>query len=131
MLKTAGSSAIHYAPAHKEAIYKCFEDEFSVIDTELGTIENVVVYGQKLRFCLETKIREDYFGASQDNLTNMIKTVTAGGMAKFNNLFANKDKILEIYSYCNTGGLAHYPRDGATSWNELKGKVAEYLALAL
>ncbi len=130
VLKTAGSSAVHYVPNNKESIYKSFEDDFATINAQLGTDENIVVFGQKLRFCLETKIREEYFGASEDKLSNMIETVTAN-QAKFNNLFANKAKILEIYSYCNTGGLAHYPKDGATSWNELKGKVAEYLALAL
>jgi hypothetical protein len=38
---------------------------------------------------------------------------------------------LNLYNYCNTGGLAHYPKDGSTSWNELNGKVQEYLNLNL
>lgn len=131
VLKSAGSSAIIYAPKHRETIYSCFEDEFSTIDTVPGTNENVVVFGQKLRFCLETKIREEYFGLSEDHLSGMITKVTGQGKAKFEKLFDNKDAILEIYSYCNTGGLAHYPKDGATSWNELKDKIDQYIALDL
>ncbi len=131
ILKTAGSSAIHYVPARRETIYQSFEDEFRGIDSVLGTNENVVIYGQKLRFCLETKIKEDYFGYSEDKLSNMIEQVAGKGKIKFEKLIDNKDIILEIYSYCNTGGLAHYPKDGSTSWNELKDKVKQYLALNL
>jgi hypothetical protein len=93
--------------------------------------ENVVIFGQKLRFCLETKIKEDYFGYSQDNLSNMIEKVTGKGKHKFDKLIDNKDTILQIYKYCNTGGLAHYPKDGSTSWNELKDKIKQYLNLNL
>ena len=89
------------------------------------------MYGQKLRFCLETKIKEDYFGYSEDNLANMIKKVTGRNKEEFEKLFINKEIILQIYSYCNTGGLAHYPRDGATSWNELNDKIKQYLSLEL
>ena len=132
ILKTAGSSAIHFVDSNRETIYSCFEDEFRDIETVRGTNENVVVYGRKLRFCLETKIREEYFYYSEDSLSSMIEKVTApGGKARFENLFDNRDSILEIYSYCNTGGLAHYPKDGATSWNELKDKINQYLALGL
>jgi len=84
-----------------------------------------------LRFCLETKIKEDYFGYSQDNLSNMIEQVSSKGKFKFNKLIGNKDMILQIYNYCNTGGLAHYPKDGSTSWNELRNEIKQYLSLNL
>ena len=131
IFKTRDSSSIHYAHKNRETIYNSFESEFRDIENVDGTNENIVICGQKLRFCLETKIKEDYFGYSEDNLSNMIKKVTGRNKAEFENLFLNKDKILEIYNYCNTGGLAHYPRDGSTSWNELKGKINEYLNLKL
>jgi len=131
IFKTKDSSSIHYVPKHKETIYSAFETEFNEIENVQGTNENVVVYGQKLRFCLETKIKEDYFGYSEDNLSNMIKKVTDRKKEEFEKLFENKDAILQIYSYCNTGGLAHYPKDGSTSWNELKDKIKQYLSLNL
>jgi len=131
IFKTKVSSSIHYVPTHKETIYTSFESEFKNIESIAGSNENVVIYGQKLRFCLETKIKEDYFGYSEDKLSNMIEKVTGKGKSKFNKLIDNKDKILQIYSYCNTGGLAHYPKDGATSWNELKDKIKQYLSLEL
>ena len=80
---------------------------------------------------METKIKEDYFGYSQDNLSNMIEQVVEKGNQKFKNLIDNKETILNLYNYCNTGGLAHYPKDGSTSWNELNSKVQEYLNLNL
>ncbi len=131
VFKTKGSSSIHYVPKNKETIYDSFETEFRDIDNITGSNENVVIFGQKLRFCLETKIKEDYFGYSEDNLSNMIKTVTGRKKEDFEKLFTNKDVILQIYSYCNTGGLAHYPRDGSTSWNELTSKINQYLSLQL
>jgi len=131
IFKTKGSSSIHYAPKDKETIYASFETEFKDIESVAGSNENVVIYGQKLRFCLETKIKEDYFGYSEDKLSNMIEKVTGKGKSKFNKLIDNKDKILQIYGYCNTGGLAHYPKDGATSWNELNDKIKQYLSLEL
>ncbi len=130
IFKTRGSSSIHYVPKKKETIYSSFEDEFKDIEDIQGTNENVVVYGQKLRFCLETKIKEEYFGYSEDNLSSMIEKVTSR-KEDFKKLFNNKDTILQIYKYCNTGGLAHYPKDGATSWNELKDKIKQYLDLDL
>jgi hypothetical protein len=84
-----------------------------------------------LRFCLETKIKEDYFGYSQDSLSSMIEQVAGKGKPKFEKLIDNKDIILQIYKYCNTGGLAHYPKDGSTSWNELKDEIKQYLNLDL
>jgi len=131
IFKTNDSSSIHYVPNNKETIYTAFESEFKDIENIAGSNENVVIYGQKLRFCLETKIKEDYFGYSEDKLSNMVEKVTGKGKDKFNKLIDNKDSILQIYSYCNTGGLAHYPKDGATSWNELKDKIRQYLNLEL
>ena len=131
IFKTKGSSSIHYAPKDKETIYTCFENEFKDIENVVGTNENVVIYGQKLRFCLETKIKEDYFGYSEDNLSNMIKKVTGRNKNEFEKLFDKKETILQIYSYCNTGGLAHYPKDGSTSWGELNDKIKQYLDLEL
>lgn len=131
IFKTRGSSSIHYVPKKRETIYSSFETEFQDIEDIPGSNENIIVYGQKLRFCLETKIKEDYFGFSEDSLSNMIKKVTGRKREEFEKLFNNKDLILQIYSYCNTGGLAHYPKDGSTSWNELKGKIKQYLSLNL
>ncbi len=131
IFKTRGSSSIHYTPKDKETIYTSFETEFKDIESVVGSSENIVVFGQKLRFCLETKIKEEYFGYSEDNLSNMIKKVTGRNKKEFEKLFDNKDTILQIYSYCNTGGLAHYPRDGSTSWNELNDKIKQYLSLEL
>lgn len=131
ILKTRGSSAIHYTPKNKETIHSSFESDFTNIENWNGTIENVVIFGQKLRFCLETKIKEDYFGYSKDTLSEMIETIASNGKLKIDKLIDNKVKILQIYNYCNTGGLAHYPRDGATSWNELKAKIKDYQDLEL
>ncbi|MDP1760135.1 MAG: AAA family ATPase, partial [Candidatus Woesebacteria bacterium] len=99
IFKTKGSSSIHYAPKDKETIYTSFETEFKDIENVVGSNENVVIYGQKLRFCLETKIKEDYFGYSEDNLSNMIKKVTGKNKEEFEKLFDNKEIILQIYSY--------------------------------
>jgi wobble nucleotide-excising tRNase len=131
IFKTKGSSSIHYVPKNRETIYKSFEADFKNIANFNGSDENVVIFGQMLRFCLETKIKEDYFGYSQDNLSNMIEQVAGKGKPKFEKLIDNKDIILQIYKYCNTGGLAHYPKDGSTSWNELKDKIRQYLNLDL
>lgn len=128
---TKKSSSIHYVPKKRETIYQAFEEDFKNIGNINGSNENVVIYGQKLRFCLETKIKEDYFGYSQDNLSNMIEQVAGKGKQKFESLIDNKETILNLYNYCNTGGLAHYPKDGSTSWNELNSKVQEYLNLNL
>jgi hypothetical protein len=118
-------------PCHRETIYSAFETEFKDIETIQGTNENVIIYGQKLRFCLETKIKEDYFGYSQDKLSNMIEQLASQGKINLAKIIDNKDTILQIYNYCNTGGLAHYPKDGSTSWNELKDKIKQYLDLEL
>jgi len=131
IFRTRGSSSIHYVPRNRETIYESFETDFRSIDDFDGSNENVVIFGQKLRFCLETKIKEDYFGYSQDNFSNMIEQVSKKGKPKFEKLINNKDLIIQIYNYCNTGGLAHYPKDGSTSWNELKDKINQYLNLDL
>lgn len=131
IFKTKGSSSIHYVPKNRETIYESFETDFKNIEDFDGSNENVVIFGQMLRFCLETKIKEDYFGYSQDKLSNMIEQVAGKGKPKFEKLIDNKDIILQIYKYCNTGGLAHYPKDGSTSWSELKDKINQYLNLDL
>lgn len=120
-----------HVPANIARIQDAFEESMRGMVTLTGTPENVVIFGQKLRFCLETKIKEDYFGYSEDGLRNMLETVSAQGGQKFQDLILNKDEIVEIYNYCNTGGLAHYPKDGSTSWTELKGMVDRYFALGL
>ena len=61
----------------------------------------------------------------------MIKKVTGRNKNEFEKLFDSKEIILQIYSYCNTGGLAHYPKDGSTSWGELNDKIKQYLDLEL
>jgi len=58
----------------------------------------------------------------------VLNTVQKTDFDKFRSVI---DKIRDIYSYCNTGGLAHYPRDGATSWVELTNWIKRYLALNL
>jgi wobble nucleotide-excising tRNase len=131
IFKTRGASAIHYVPTRRETIYSAFEEDFKNIENVQGSNENVIIYGQKLRFCLETKIKEDYFGYSQDNLSNMIEQVASQGRDNLLKIIDDKEKILQIYNYCNTGGLAHYPKDGSTSWNELKDKIEQYLDLGL
>lgn len=131
IFKTLGSSSIHYVPKNRETIYASFETDFRDIQSFSGTNENVVIFGQKLRFCLETKIKEDYFAYSRDKLSDMINQVASNGRNNLVKIIDNKDIILQIYNYCNTGGLAHYPRDGSTSWNELKDKIKQYLDLNL
>ena len=44
-------------PKKRETIYQSFEDDFKNIANINGSNENVVIYGQKLRLCLETKIK--------------------------------------------------------------------------
>ncbi|GIW62646.1 MAG: hypothetical protein KatS3mg090_0472 [Patescibacteria group bacterium] len=136
IFKTFGASSIHhYKTKDSERFINLvcdkFEEDFNQIDSVSGSDENIIVFGQKLRFCLETKIKEGYFGYSEDKLSNMIEKVAKNGTEKFERLINNKRIILEIYNYCNTGGLAHYPKDGSTSWNELKGKIKQYLGLNL
>ncbi len=131
IFKTLKNSSIQYVHPKRETIYSAFEEDFRNIDSVSGTLENVVLYGQKLRFCLETKIKEEYFGYSEDSLSNMIEKVSKKGSESFDSLINNKDTIISLYKYCNTGGLAHYPRDGSTSWNELKTKITQYLSLNL
>ena len=68
----------------------------------------------------------------QIHSNNVTICTEAGKIIDADGIIANnKDLILQIYSYCNTGGLAHYPKDGSTSWNELKGKIKQYLSLNL
>ncbi len=123
----ASSSSIFYTPKNVENIYNSFKKDLRGIDMAHGTDEDIVEYGQKLRFCIE-EIRETYLGHHADNLSNVLNHI--------NNIDLNtfKEKIpdlLYLYNYCNTGGLAHYPKDGSTSWVELKTQVNKYLSLSL
>ena len=45
--------------ASNEVTNNSFETDFRNVDNLDGSNENVVIFGQKLRFCLETKIKED------------------------------------------------------------------------
>jgi hypothetical protein len=88
----SGSSSIHFfktkdSKQFVNLICDNFEDQFKNIENEIGSDENIVIYGQKLRFCLETKIKEHYFGYSQDSLSNMVEQVVKTGSNKFNLAF--------------------------------------------
>lgn len=126
ILKSA-SSSIHHRTDRQTTIYAIFKSEFQTINTALGTDENIITYGQKLRYCIE-EVKDKYLGYSHDSLENVLTQVKSSNMDK---LKVSIDDLLEIYSYCNTGGLAHYPRDGQTSWGELKIYINRYLKLAI
>jgi hypothetical protein len=64
----------------------------------------------------------------KDSLDNILDTIQS---AKIDKLRKHIDRVRNIYNYCNTGGLAHYPRDGATSWTELMNYIKQYLSLNL
>lgn len=125
VLKSASSSSLHHIPNDRATIYAAFKADFRNIDSVNGTEDNVIVFGQKLRFCIE-EVKDTYLGYSEDNFDQIMNKVKR---ADFNKLKNNIDEILAIYSYCNTGGLAHYPRDGQTSWEELEFYVKKYLRL--
>ena len=131
ILMSISSSAIHYIPKNRETIFDSFETDFKLIDGYNGTDENIVIFGQKLRFCLETKIKDEYFGYSEDSFDHILNSVNRKGVLKYKDMISKIPKIKEIYKYCNTAGFAHYPKDGATTWNELKHKIKEYLSLQL
>ncbi|MCZ7609262.1 MAG: AAA family ATPase [Ignavibacterium sp.] len=123
----SSTSSILYTPKDIETIFNSFKKDLNEIDSIQGTDENIVEYGQKLRFCIE-EIREKYLGHNTDSLSDVLNRVKG---INFND-FQNKiDEILSIYNYCNVGGLAHYPKDGSTSWNELKNIVKKYQQLSL
>lgn len=124
----AGSSCIFHTHKSNSTIYSSFKEDFRNIGNVSGTDENIVIYGQKLRFCLETEIKEKYLGYDKERLDDILEVIQQKNYDKLKNVL---DKIRSIYSYCNTGGLAHYPRDGATSWSELTNYIKRYLALNL
>ncbi len=124
----AGSSCIFHTPKSNSTIYSSFKKDFRNIGNVSGTDENIVIYGQKLRFCLETEIKEKYLGHDKERLDEILEVIQQKNYEKLKNVI---DKIRSIYSYCNTGGLAHYPRNGATSWVELTNHIKKYLSLNL
>ncbi len=126
ILKSA-SSAVHYRPKEYQTIYSAFKQDFRNIGTVAGTDDMIVVYGQKLRYCLE-EIKDRHLGYSEDKFENILTAVETG---RITSLIAKIDEIRELYSYCNTGGLAHFPKDGQTSWNEIKGQIGKYMKLGL
>lgn len=123
----SASSSIHFREKRKVTIYDAFKSDFKKIDKIDGTDENIVVFGQKLRFCLE-EIKDDYLGYHHEEFSNILTQVKK---SDFNKLKDSIEELLDIYNYCNTGGLAHYPRDGQTSWEELKTYIKKFLELNL
>lgn len=123
----SASSSIHFRERGKITIYNAFKSEFKEIDNITGTDENIVVFGQKLRFCLE-EIKDNYLGYYHEDFSKILNQVKK---SDFDKLKKSIDELLEIYNYCNTGGLAHYPRNGQTSWDELKAYIEKYLQLDL
>ncbi len=124
----SGSSSVHYVSKNRATICASFKTDFrNVKNVPAGTDEDIVVYGQKLRFCIETDVKEK-LGYDEDSLNSVLNKVQKPDFDRFKIVI---DKIRDIYSYCNTGGLAHYPRDGATSWVELTNWIKRYLALNL
>lgn len=126
ILKSA-SSAIHYRPKEYQTIYSSFKQDFRNIGSVAGTDDMIVVYGQKLRYCLE-EIKDRHLGYSEDKFEDILNAVESG---RITSLISKLDEIRELYSYCNTGGLAHFPKDGQTSWNEIKGQIGKYMRLGL
>jgi hypothetical protein len=126
ILKSA-SSSIHYRPKEYQTIYSSFKQDFRNIGTVTGTDDIIVVYGQKLRYCLE-EIKDRHLGYSEDKFENILSAVENGNITS---LIAKIDDIRELYSYCNTGGLAHFPKDGQTSWSEIKIQIGKYMRLGL
>jgi len=124
----SGSSSVHYVSKNRATICASFKTDFrNIKNVPAGTDEDIVVYGQKLRFCIETDVKEK-LGYDEDSLNSVLNKVQKTDFTRFKIVI---DKIRDIYSYCNTGGLAHYPRDGATSWVELTNWIKRYLALHL
>jgi len=124
----SGSSSVHYVSKNRATICASFKTDFrNVRNVPAGTDEDIVVYGQKLRFCIETDVKEK-LGYDEDSLNSVLNKVQKTDFDRFRSVI---DKIRDIYSYCNTGGLAHYPRDGATSWGELTYYIKRYLVLNL
>jgi wobble nucleotide-excising tRNase len=123
----SASSSIHHRNDNQATIYAIFKTDFRNIDSVLGTDENIIIFGQKLRYCIE-EVKDKYLGYGHDSLDNILTQVKGSNFEKFKNSI---DDLMEIYTYCNTGGLAHYPRDGKTSWDELKLFIKRYLKLGI
>lgn len=126
ILKSA-SSSIHYRNKKQATIYSVFKSEFQNIGMVNGTDENIILYGQRLRYCIE-EVKDKYLGYGHDSLDNILNQVKNSNFDKFKNSI---DNLMEIYTYCNSGGLAHYPRDGQTSWDELKVYTNRYLRMGI
>lgn len=126
ILKSA-SSSIHYRPKEYQTIYSSFKQDFRNISSVVGTDDMIVVYGQKLRYCLE-EIKDRHLGYSEDKFEDILNAVETG---RITNLIPKISEIRELYSYCNTGGLAHFPKDGQTSWNEIKSQISKYMKLCI
>lgn len=126
ILKSA-SSSVHYRPKEYQTIYSSFKQDFRNIGSIAGTDDMIVVYGQKLRYCLE-EIKDRHLGYSEDKFEDILNAVESG---RITTLISKIDEIRELYSYCNTGGLAHFPKDGQTSWNEIKGQIGKYMKLGI
>jgi wobble nucleotide-excising tRNase len=126
MLKAA-SSSIFYTPKDVESVFNSFRKDLGDIHLAAGADEDIVTYGQKLRFCIE-EVRETYLGHNTDGLSEVLTRVKS---ANFGTLVPKIDDLLAIYGYCNVGGLAHFPKDGSTTWVELKTQVNKYLGLPI
>jgi len=126
ILKSA-SSSIHYRSKELMSVYSSFIKDFRNINSIAGTDDKIVEYGQKLRYCLE-EIKDRHLGYSEDKFECILDKVQYG---KIDSLVSKIDDIRELYSYCNVGGLAHFPKDGQTSWGELKAQIDKYMKLGL
>ena len=126
VLKSA-SSSVHYRPKNYQTIYSSFKQDFRNIASVAGTDDMIVVYGQKLRYCLE-EIKDRHLGYSEDKFEDILTAVETG---RITNLISKIDEVRELYSYCNTGGLAHFPKDGQTSWGEIKLQIEKYMRLGI
>lgn len=126
ILKSA-SSSIHYRSKELMSVYSSFIKDFRNINSVTGTDDKIVEYGQKLRYCLE-EIKDRHLGYSEDKFECILDKVQCG---KIGALVEKIDDIRELYSYCNVGGLAHFPKDGQTSWSELKIQIDKYMKLGL
>jgi len=126
ILKSA-SSSIHFRPKELYTIYSTFRNDFRNVNSVSGTDDMIVIYGQKLRYCLE-EIKDRHLGYSEDKFEYILDAIQSG---RVKDVVSKIEDIREIYSYCNTGGLAHFPKDGQTSWHELKGQIDRYIKLGL
>lgn len=126
ILKSA-SSCIYYVFKTNANVYASFKGKLQNISNVNGTEENLIVYGQMLRFCIE-EVKETYLGYGEESFSGILKKVQD---SDFDKLKDSIHEIKQIYSFCNTGGLAHYPRDGMTTWTELKFYTKKYFRLNL